>query len=64
MAETNLSFSGSIPQLYDRYLGPVFFEPYAADLARRVAAPCYRSGVGDGLWHWHRHSAVACSPCA
>jgi ubiquinone/menaquinone biosynthesis C-methylase UbiE len=38
MAETNLSFSGSIPQLYDRYLGPVFFEPYAIDLARRVAA--------------------------
>ena len=38
MAETTISFSGSIPQLYDRYLGPVLFEPYAADLARRVAA--------------------------
>ncbi len=37
MAETNISFSGSIPQMYDRYLGPVLFEPYAADLARRVA---------------------------
>ncbi len=38
MAEPNLSFSGSIPQMYDHYLGPVLFEPYAADLARRVAA--------------------------
>src|SRR6266542_4220009 len=30
-------FAGSIPALYDRYLGPALFEPYAADLARRVA---------------------------
>lgn len=31
------SFSGAIPQLYDRYLVPMIFEPYAADLATRVA---------------------------
>ena len=30
-------FSGSIPQLYERYLVPLIFEPYAADLSRRVA---------------------------
>ena len=30
-------FAGSIPQLYDRYLVPLIFEPYAVDLARRVA---------------------------
>src|SRR5439155_12167788 len=30
-------FAGSIPALYDRYLGPALFDPYAADLARRVA---------------------------
>jgi SAM-dependent methyltransferase len=35
--EDNARFQGSIPELYDRYLGPVIFEPYAADLARRVA---------------------------
>src|SRR5262249_26737811 len=35
-------FQGTIPELYDRHLGPVIFEPYAADLATRVAAamPC------------------------
>ena len=26
-------YSGSVPALYDRYRGPVFFEPYARDLA-------------------------------
>ena len=29
-------FVGSIPQLYDRHLGPVIFEPYAANLVARV----------------------------
>ncbi len=53
MAETSISFSGSIPQLYDRYLGPVLFEPYAADLARRVAAhgagPVLEMACGTGI---------------
>src|SRR5215471_7337801 len=31
-------FTGSIPAFYDRHLGPVIFEPYARDLARRVPA--------------------------
>jgi SAM-dependent methyltransferase len=30
------SFVGSIPEMYDRYMGPVFFDPSAADLVRRV----------------------------
>ena len=37
MSEGNARFLGSIPELYDRHLGPVVFEPYAADLVRRVA---------------------------
>jgi ubiquinone/menaquinone biosynthesis C-methylase UbiE len=32
------SFSGEIPAFYDRHLGPVIFEPYARDLARRMPA--------------------------
>lgn len=31
-------FTGSIPQLYERYMVPLIFEPYAADLAARAAA--------------------------
>jgi hypothetical protein len=30
-------YSGSVPALYDRYRGPVFFEPSAPDPANRVA---------------------------
>ena len=33
---TTAQFTGSIPELYDRQLGPVLFEPYAADLVARV----------------------------
>src|SRR5579859_4303441 len=31
-------FSGSIPKLYETYLVPLIFEPYAADLAKRLAS--------------------------
>jgi SAM-dependent methyltransferase len=37
MATSDVAFAGSIPALYDRHLGPVLFEPYAADLVRRLA---------------------------
>ncbi len=32
-------FTASIPENYDRYLGPVIFEPYARDLAKRLKGP-------------------------
>jgi SAM-dependent methyltransferase len=31
-------FAGSIPKLYETYLVPLIFEPYAADLANRLAS--------------------------
>ncbi len=37
MAESDKVFAGSIPELYERYLVPLIFEPYALDLARRLA---------------------------
>lgn len=37
MAGNDAAFAGSIPQLYDRYLGPLLFQPYADELARRAA---------------------------
>ena len=37
MVATDKVFAGSIPELYDRYLVPLIFEPYARDLAERVA---------------------------
>ncbi|MEZ5907147.1 MAG: class I SAM-dependent methyltransferase, partial [Geminicoccaceae bacterium] len=38
MTSRDASFHGSIPGLYDDYLVPLIFEPYALDLARRAAA--------------------------
>jgi SAM-dependent methyltransferase len=32
------AFTGSIPKIYESYLVPLIFQPYAADLAARVAA--------------------------
>lgn len=37
MATSDTVFAGSVPALYDRFMGPMLFEPYAADLARRLA---------------------------
>lgn len=37
MASGDKVFTGSIPELYDRFLIPLIFEPYAVDLAARVA---------------------------
>jgi len=36
MVATDKVFTGSIPELYQRYLVPLIFEPYALDLAQRV----------------------------
>ena len=38
MAKVDTVFSGSIPSTYDKYLGPLIFEPYAQDLATRLSA--------------------------
>lgn len=38
MTATDSVFAGSIPGLYDRYLGPLLFEPYAGEVARRAAS--------------------------
>jgi ubiquinone/menaquinone biosynthesis C-methylase UbiE len=34
---TDKEFTGSIPEFYDRFFVPLIFEPYAADIARRIA---------------------------
>jgi SAM-dependent methyltransferase len=34
--DRNVVFAGAIPENYDRYLGPVIFEPYAEDLVSRL----------------------------
>lgn len=38
MTDRDKDFIGSIPEIYDRYLVPLIFGPYADDLAERVGA--------------------------
>jgi len=38
MQEADKVFAGSIPENYDRYMAPLIFDPYAADLAQRAAS--------------------------
>jgi ubiquinone/menaquinone biosynthesis C-methylase UbiE len=38
MSDSDKVFAGSIPERYERFLVPLIFEPYALDMARRVAA--------------------------
>lgn len=39
MTDRNAQFTGSIPARYDRFLGPMLFEPYADDLVARLQRP-------------------------
>ncbi len=36
VADTDKVFAGLVPEIYETYLVPLIFEPYAADLARRL----------------------------
>jgi SAM-dependent methyltransferase len=37
MAESDKIFSHSIAAIYDDFMGPIFFEPFAKDMAKRIA---------------------------
>src|SRR5438105_4692385 len=53
MANVDTAFVGSVPELYTRYMGPMFFEPYAADLAGRlqevVSGRLLETACGTGI---------------
>jgi SAM-dependent methyltransferase len=38
MQSSDAKFAGSIPELYERYLGALLFEPYAEDLVQRLSS--------------------------
>jgi ubiquinone/menaquinone biosynthesis C-methylase UbiE len=53
MTKTDAVFTGSIPALYDRVLGPLIFEPYAEDVAARLsslqAGRILETAAGSGI---------------
>lgn len=64
ISDVDRLFAGSIPQLYDEYMVPLIFEPYAGDLASRVAArhPSSVLEVAAGTGVVTRHLASALTP--
>lgn len=53
MSDLDKSFSGSIPKVYEQYLVPLIFEPYAIDLKNRLstidAAEILEIAAGTGV---------------
>jgi ubiquinone/menaquinone biosynthesis C-methylase UbiE len=37
VSDIDKAFTGSVPAIYDQYLGPLIFEPYAEDMAQRLS---------------------------
>ena len=53
VSDADSAFTGKIPALYDQHLGPMLFQPYARDLARRlqglVAGHVLETAAGTGI---------------
>ncbi len=53
MSATDIAFAGSIPGLYDRYMVPLLFQPFAEEIARRVrllsAGHVLETAAGTGV---------------
>jgi ubiquinone/menaquinone biosynthesis C-methylase UbiE len=62
MSGQDARFEGSIPEYYHRFLGGFFFEPYAADLARRLSvgdsANVLEVACGTGIATRHLRAAL------
>ncbi len=62
MIDSQTAFTGSIPEHYDRYLGPLIFEEYAIDLAKRVFVPegetVLETAVGTGITSRHLRNTL------
>ncbi|MGE5500304.1 MAG: class I SAM-dependent methyltransferase [Ignavibacteriales bacterium] len=58
-------FAGSIPEIYDRFMGPMLFEPYAVDTARRFEGfegALLETAAGTGRVTRHLAQAAPQSP--
>ena len=62
-SDHDTTFAGSIPKLYEMYFVPLIFEPYAQDLAQRLASRSGRARAGDCGGH-RRGDARAGVPAA
>ena len=63
---TPYSFSGSVPEHYDRVLGPMFFEPYAIEISKRIDPSIAKLvlEIGSGTGRVTAHLRKVISPSA
>jgi len=65
IVERNAAYEGSIPAIYDEYLGPALFEPYAVLVASEFASTCGTSvletACGTGIFTKHLRKRVPSS---
>ena len=53
---TDTLFAGAVPQLYETLMVPLIFEPYAVDLADRLARRAPRARARDRRRNRRRHA--------
>jgi ubiquinone/menaquinone biosynthesis C-methylase UbiE len=62
LSAADSAFTGSIPELYERHLGPLLFAPYAHELAARIraqpAARILETAAGTGIVTRALHAAL------
>src|SRR4051794_8305132 len=65
-SNVDTAFTGSVAQFYERYMVPLIFEPYAIDMAQRVAraAPGRVLELAAGTGVVTRQLAVMLDPSA
>lgn len=53
MSHADSAFTGKIPELYDQLMGPMLFQPYAADMVRRlqwlIGGQVLETAAGTGI---------------
>ena len=66
MESTQFQFTGSIPQNYDGYLGPLFFEPYAQDVGNLIDASKIKNAleIASGTGRVTQHLRKVLPPTA
>jgi ubiquinone/menaquinone biosynthesis C-methylase UbiE len=57
VSSPDFSFSGSVPQHYEQHLGPMFFEPYAIEVSKRIdySSVLFALEIASGTGRVTRH---------